>query len=471
MKKIIITMALLIVLLPSTFAQFVQSSQIGWPNVLVGSGKCTPFKIVSDATYYYVIATDQGIWRIPKASIATGTWSAYNAGLPSAGLIGGFPSYSISDIEISGGYMYAACKVSGNATQKIYRALLTSGTFTDITPMTALLPNVYYIFKAVGSYVYMLNSNTNTLIDIRYTLNSTTAWSTLTINPSGMTPDFVYSYNAVTLSGRFDLNICSSNGLFTQGLSSTGAPTGGQGVSTSFANCTAIDYIYSGGALSWIYLIKRVTTIGSGNAPLSILRAPAGSGTAQSVTMPNIGALSAQITSLATWNGNAHFGIQNILGTAIPAVLYKGDASATNYVVSNFCGGAGGGGVSGTAGTTCMYSDGATRLLAGEYGNGVWYTTNLACKNSGATGVDEIAEETLNIYPVPARNELTINYSSVDAAQPEITLYDLQGRLVNAPINHVSKGEAKMNVTSLDKGMYLLSYNNGTKITKRIVVE
>jgi hypothetical protein len=472
MKKVIITVAMIIVLLPSTFAQFMQGSLIGWPNTVSQSTvKSTAYKIVSDATYYYALTGDQGIWRIPKANIATGTWTSYNSGLPAAGLINGFPYYAIGDIEISGGYLWVSCSASGNNTQKIYRALLTSSSFTNITPSTALLANVNYIFKAVGSYMYMLNSYTNTLIDIRYTPNGTIAWSTLTINPGGVTPDFVYSFNAVTLPGRYDLNICSSNGLFVKGLSSTGAPTGGQGQSTSLAQCTAIDFLYnSSGVFTWAYLIQRVPTTPGHTSPLNILRIPSGSGTAQSVTMPTPSALGGTITSLAAWSGNPHFGVQSG-SSALSAVLYRGDVNATNYVVSNFCGGAGGGGVSNTTGTTCMYGDGTTRLLAGEAANGVWFTTNLACKNSGTTGVDEVAEESLTVYPVPARDELTINYSTVDGTQPEIALYDLQGRLVNAPINYIGKGEAKMNVSSLDRGMYLLSYNNGTKITKRIVVE
>lgn len=477
MKRIFFAVAFAMCLSLSSFAQFFPASSTGWPNnLLYPYTVATANKIVAYGSNYYVATPDRGILTIPKSTIGSGTWTTFNNGIPIAGLDpNALPFYSIYDMAISGNYMYILCAKSGFTSEFVYRADMTAGTptFTSVNPSTSLLSGESYNLKAVGSYVYLCNVYGASTIDIRYTLNTTTTWSTLALAPGGVSPARIYSINALTLSGRWDIHFCCSNGLFIQGTGSTGAPTGGTAQQTSYGDCPLIEYVYnSSGTFTWAYLSQNVLVSPGHYAPGKIVRVASGSSTPSAVTMTpsNTTTSGLNISALATWNGNAHFGVIGTSGSAVSAILYKGDNTANNYVVSNFCGGSGGG-VSGTVGTTCMYADGTTSLLAGVYGHVPFYTTNLSCKTDETTGIEEVEGLKLKVYPVPAMNELTVSYSgNAGDSKPAISLYDMQGRQQSVQVDY-SIDEAKINTAALARGVYMLEFNNGTRMTKQVVIE
>jgi len=52
-----------------------------------------------------------------------------------------------------------------------------------------------------------------------------------------------------------------------------------------------------------------------------------------------------------------------------------------------------------------------------------------------------------------------------------IRMFDLQGRQQMIDVYSDVLGKAKLNLSNLCKGVYILELNNGGKITKRVIVE
>lgn len=479
MKKIFFLIATAIICSTVSQAQFVQGSLTNWPNKVTSPlFRSSANKIVSDGTYYYVATEEQGIQRITRTGLSTAAaWGALNSGLPQQSIYMGTPVYGVMDIEVCGNYLYAICWLSGSSVPGIYRADITSPlpSFTSVSPATPLVSNHAYCIKSVGSYVYISDINVFTTSDIRYSVGNTAtvSWSALSLSPGGNIPNGVYSINALVLGTRWDIHFCSHNGLFIQGSNTVGAPTGGQGFVAGLADCPRIEYLYNGsGTFTYAYLSQMYTYSPGHMAPAMIQRIPAGSGTLLPITMTPANTLTSgagQITSLATWNGNAHFGVEATSGSTT-TILYKGDNTANNYLASTFCSGSGNVPATATAGTVCMYSDGTIRLLAGQYSNGVWYTTNAACKDA-FTGIDELAPDEIKVYPVPATSELTLQYGSEADTEPAVAIYDMQGRVQNAEAVKTHAGEYKIDVSSLSRGVYTLEFTNGQRITKRIMID
>lgn len=106
-------------------------------------------------------------------------------------------------------------------------------------------------------------------------------------------------------------------------------------------------------------------------------------------------------------------------------------------------------------------------IFAIENPNQGWsglYTFHLNI--DGVTELSEVApEEGLSMFPVPARDRLTLRWSTPLATAAELTLVDLQGRQVKQ--TSVSPGQAQYqwNVATISAGLYLLRVNQGGKST------
>jgi hypothetical protein len=93
------------------------------------------------------------------------------------------------------------------------------------------------------------------------------------------------------------------------------------------------------------------------------------------------------------------------------------------------------------------------------------------------TGLEEedyLDESAFRVYPNPARNNLSIEFSSKADQQVEVGIYDLLGTKVYSSIENVQKDEIiqrTVEVSNLTSGMYILRINDGSdQITRKFQV-
>lgn len=94
-------------------------------------------------------------------------------------------------------------------------------------------------------------------------------------------------------------------------------------------------------------------------------------------------------------------------------------------------------------------------------------TNNRACLtiNRGTTGINEIAEGEVNVYPNPATT--VINIDNAEGAQ--VSVFDINGRM----ITNVESASANQTIdaSNFAKGMYIVRIANGNNvITKKVSV-
>ena len=94
-------------------------------------------------------------------------------------------------------------------------------------------------------------------------------------------------------------------------------------------------------------------------------------------------------------------------------------------------------------------------------------SNNRACVtiNRGATGINEIAEGEVNVYPNPATT--VINIDNAEGAQ--VSVFDINGRM----ISNVESASANQTIdaSNFAKGMYIVRIANGNNvITKKVSV-
>jgi|GEM_PF-2501877 len=82
------------------------------------------------------------------------------------------------------------------------------------------------------------------------------------------------------------------------------------------------------------------------------------------------------------------------------------------------------------------------------------------------TAVEEIQQEALRIYPIPADNELTFQLANAKTAN--LQLLDLTGRVVLAERMDAS-GQLKLDISHLPKGIYLAKVQTGKEVLTRKV--
>lgn len=91
------------------------------------------------------------------------------------------------------------------------------------------------------------------------------------------------------------------------------------------------------------------------------------------------------------------------------------------------------------------------------------------CGCISMTGINTLSNDnSFSIYPNPASNNITINFSS-SSKNISIKIYDATGRLVKE-IENVKSGENNISVSELENGLYLLNlYDESHTITKRFI--
>ncbi|HTB08007.1 MAG TPA: T9SS type A sorting domain-containing protein [Bacteroidia bacterium] len=110
--------------------------------------------------------------------------------------------------------------------------------------------------------------------------------------------------------------------------------------------------------------------------------------------------------------------------------------------------------------------------------NDLWNATNVTINEwTITTGVDEVAENTLNlsVYPNPAKYSTTLNYNLTGDAPVQVGMYNMAGQKIydmnfgqQAAGNHQQQIDlAGMNLKS---GIYIIAINQDDKVTTRKLI-
>jgi hypothetical protein len=76
----------------------------------------------------------------------------------------------------------------------------------------------------------------------------------------------------------------------------------------------------------------------------------------------------------------------------------------------------------------------------------------------------------MSLYPVPAKNELTVEKN--DLSEYEISLYNSLGQVITIPNTIINNNKAVLNTSSLVDGLYFVDLSKGAiKDTRKIIVK
>jgi PKD repeat protein len=96
------------------------------------------------------------------------------------------------------------------------------------------------------------------------------------------------------------------------------------------------------------------------------------------------------------------------------------------------------------------------------------------CVRLAGEATAPIAAPTVNVYPNPATELITITYGATQTETVQLQLKDVSGRVVMTASLNAQEGEnqSQMDVSTLAKGMYMLEVNAATaKQQVRVVVQ
>ena len=87
-----------------------------------------------------------------------------------------------------------------------------------------------------------------------------------------------------------------------------------------------------------------------------------------------------------------------------------------------------------------------------------------------SVGIDELTENTLNVYPIPFETELNISLGNGINDNVNFSIYTFDGRLVYHQTENQVGTELKLDMRNLNSGTYLLELeSDGIKYFKNIV--
>jgi hypothetical protein len=79
--------------------------------------------------------------------------------------------------------------------------------------------------------------------------------------------------------------------------------------------------------------------------------------------------------------------------------------------------------------------------------------------------------DNITIYPNPTTDKLNISWLFSSIEKPIIKLYCMDGKQLEVPMRPIADKEMQLDVSTLAKGIYMLELNNGTKSTKRVIIQ
>jgi len=99
-----------------------------------------------------------------------------------------------------------------------------------------------------------------------------------------------------------------------------------------------------------------------------------------------------------------------------------------------------------------------------------YVVTNFEIETDGVLGSDDIFSNSFSVYPNPA-SEVVVIQSNEVFSDFEITLYDMNGRLLYSETNAANSNRLQLDVSELSSGMYLLRINSEEKTTVKQLVK
>lgn len=114
-------------------------------------------------------------------------------------------------------------------------------------------------------------------------------------------------------------------------------------------------------------------------------------------------------------------------------------------------------------------------VATSAYGNNL-YLDNINLFDATTTGIitETATENSMNVYPNPATDNATVNFTLGESAKVQVSVVDALGRvIISADLGNMSAGEQnyQLNTESLNNGLYFVNVQiDGNKITKRIAI-
>ena len=102
-------------------------------------------------------------------------------------------------------------------------------------------------------------------------------------------------------------------------------------------------------------------------------------------------------------------------------------------------------------------------IYAATYGRGLFRCENFKKNSAANVEENEVAEVSVNIYPNPAREQVTVSFEA-NGESVSYQVYDMMGRLVmNQNMGRMGAGSQQLNVntSNLSSGAYILRLNQG----------
>lgn len=108
--------------------------------------------------------------------------------------------------------------------------------------------------------------------------------------------------------------------------------------------------------------------------------------------------------------------------------------------------------------------------------DGGYFVDNTGgCKTDGGEDVTGIGEPSggasFTAYPNPAASELNVAWQYHPDIAPTVKLYSIEGQQVNVPAQPTGLGQLKLDVSGLEKGLYLIELNDGIRQVKKVTIK
>ncbi|MFD2916348.1 T9SS type A sorting domain-containing protein [Psychroserpens luteus] len=106
------------------------------------------------------------------------------------------------------------------------------------------------------------------------------------------------------------------------------------------------------------------------------------------------------------------------------------------------------------------------KIYAGTYGRGLWSSDVF----DATLSVNEFALESFELYPNPAKNNVTINWNKSDLVS--VRIYDALGKLMYFTKNINISEPTTIDVSNYSTGLYFVKINNlQGSVTKKLIIE
>jgi hypothetical protein len=88
----------------------------------------------------------------------------------------------------------------------------------------------------------------------------------------------------------------------------------------------------------------------------------------------------------------------------------------------------------------------------------------------GYVGIDQLAETSINIYPNPAKDNVTISVNGILSGDTQIMVYDTRGsEIINLS---VAEENTVIAISHLNEGIYIVRViNNGLTFTEKLIIQ